>query len=120
MKIQIEKTVVTFNPESPAEKDSLEKLWRMLIDCNGPTLKLCPIGEFIPAVNDKGAMFYIEGMERSTDPKVSAAAKSTGSTPTVVTEDCTVYCSICNKTIDLKAGDTIPMCCGKPMINIDF
>jgi hypothetical protein len=37
----------------------------------------------------------------------------------VVTEACTVYCSICNKTIELKAGDTIPMCCGKPMVNID-
>jgi hypothetical protein len=37
----------------------------------------------------------------------------------VVTEDCTVYCSICNKTIELKAGEPIPVCCGKTMINID-
>lgn len=37
----------------------------------------------------------------------------------IVTEDCSVYCSICNKTVDLKAGEAIPMCCGKLMVNID-
>ena len=39
--------------------------------------------------------------------------------PKIVTADCTVYCSICNKSIDLKAGEPIPMCCGKIMVNID-
>ena len=119
MKIQIEKSVVTLDPESQAEKDSLQKLWRMLIDCNGPTLKLCPVGEYIPVASDKGAMFYIEGMERSKDPKVTEFVKSIDYNPTTVTEDCSVYCSICNKTIDLKAGDTIPMCCGRLMVNLD-
>ncbi|MDR2517109.1 MAG: hypothetical protein LBC88_06995 [Spirochaetaceae bacterium] len=120
MKIQIEKAVVTFNPESQSEKDALEKLWRLLIDCSGPTLKICPIGEYVPSSNNgKGAMFYIEGMERSTDPKIIEFAKSGAYTPTTVTEDCTVYCSICNKTVDLKAGDAIPRCCGKLMFNND-
>jgi endogenous inhibitor of DNA gyrase (YacG/DUF329 family) len=36
----------------------------------------------------------------------------------IVQEDCTVYCSICNKTIELKKGEAIPLCCGKPMKNI--
>lgn len=49
----------------------------------------------------------------------SQSEKAVGSAPNSVTEDCTVYCSICNKTVDLKAGETIPMCCGKLMVNID-
>jgi hypothetical protein len=119
MKIEIEKSVVTFNPENQLEKDSLQKLWRMVIDCTGPTLKLSPIGEYTPSANDKGAMFFIEGMERSKDPKITEFVKSVEYNPKTVTEDCSVYCSICNKTIDLKAGDTIPMCCGRLMVNLD-
>ncbi len=30
-------------------------------------------------------------------------------------EDETVYCSICHKVLDVKAGEVIPRCCGKPM-----
>ena len=45
--------------------------------------------------------------------------KASGYVPKLVTEDCTVYCSICNKSIDLKAGDAIPVCCGKVMVNLD-
>ena len=37
----------------------------------------------------------------------------------IVTEDCTVYCKICNKTIVLKKGDMIPLCCGRAMEVID-
>jgi hypothetical protein len=36
-------------------------------------------------------------------------------TPKYATEDCEVYCNICNKTIALKKGDEIPLCCGKVM-----
>ncbi|GHV84037.1 hypothetical protein AGMMS50212_13770 [Spirochaetia bacterium] len=39
--------------------------------------------------------------------------------PKIVEEDCTVYCKTCNKTVELKKGDPIPLCCGKPMENID-
>ncbi|MDR0818481.1 MAG: hypothetical protein LBN43_02760 [Oscillospiraceae bacterium] len=120
MKLKIEKSVVTFSPENQEETNSLEHLWRLLIDCNGPTLKLCPIGEYVPVLGETGAMFYIEGLERSNDPKILEFAKSIEYNPTVVDEDCTVYCSICNKTVDLKKGDTIPMCCGKLMVNIDY
>ena len=30
-------------------------------------------------------------------------------------EDCQVYCPICHKVLDVKAGEVIPRCCGKPM-----
>jgi endogenous inhibitor of DNA gyrase (YacG/DUF329 family) len=30
-------------------------------------------------------------------------------------EDCDVYCKTCNKTVQLKKGDAIPLCCGKVM-----
>jgi hypothetical protein len=33
----------------------------------------------------------------------------------LVEEDCEVYCTTCNKTIQLKKGDPIPLCCGKLM-----
>jgi hypothetical protein len=39
--------------------------------------------------------------------------------PEIVKEDCTVYCKTCNKTIELKKGDPIPLCCGKAMEIID-
>jgi len=119
MKLQVDKSVVTLTPEGEEEKRSLEHLWRLLIDCNGPTLTLCPIGEFIPALNDKGAQFFIEGMERSKDVKLVEFSKSVEYKPVIVEEDCTVYCRTCNKTIDLKKGDAIPLCCGKLMEIID-
>ena len=31
-------------------------------------------------------------------------------------KDCTVYCPICHKTLDVKAGEPIVRCCGKPMV----
>ena len=30
-------------------------------------------------------------------------------------KDCTVYCPICHKMLDVKAGEVIPRCCGKVM-----
>lgn len=30
-------------------------------------------------------------------------------------QDCTVYCPICHKTLEVKAGGVIPRCCGRPM-----
>lgn len=30
-------------------------------------------------------------------------------------KDCTVYCPICHKTLEIKAGAVIPRCCGKVM-----
>ena len=30
-------------------------------------------------------------------------------------EACQVYCPICHKILDVKAGEVIPRCCGKVM-----
>ncbi len=30
-------------------------------------------------------------------------------------KDCAVYCPICHKILEIKAGETIPRCCGKVM-----
>lgn len=30
-------------------------------------------------------------------------------------KDCTVYCPICHKLLEIKAGQVIPRCCGKTM-----
>ena len=30
-------------------------------------------------------------------------------------KDCEVYCPICHKLLDVKAGEVIPRCCGKVM-----
>lgn len=34
-------------------------------------------------------------------------------------KDGTVYCPICHKTLDVKAGEAIPRCCGKLMEILD-
>jgi len=34
-------------------------------------------------------------------------------------KDCQVYCSICHKILDVKGGNPIPRCCGKPMQVMD-
>jgi thiol peroxidase len=40
-------------------------------------------------------------------------------TPVRAPKDCDVYCNICNKTVSLKKGEEIPICCGKLMEVID-
>lgn len=39
-----------------------------------------------------------------------------GLIPVVKAErDCQVYCPICHKILEVKAGEVIPRCCGKVM-----
>jgi len=119
MKIDLDQAVVTFTPENEEEQIKLEQLWRIIIDCNGYASKLTPIGAYIPAEDPtKGAAFYIEGLKEriENDP---AAAKTAAFTSIRVEEDNTAYCPNCNKTVALKAGDEIPMCCGKLMTLLD-
>ena len=109
MKINIDKNLVEFGPETAEEKSKLEQIWRMLVDCAGISKKLVPVGEFVPNKNDKGASFYIEDQDKN-DHEYSEIH---------VDEDCIVYCANCNKQINLKKGDPIPLCCGKLMEIID-
>jgi len=59
MKINIEKSLVEFTPDSEAEVKSLSALWDLLVDCAKFNKKLVPIGEFTPGKN-KVARFNIE------------------------------------------------------------
>jgi len=103
MKISIEKKVVEIRPENPQETRELEKLWRVLIDCVGSSKKLAPIGEFIPSKNNV-ASFYIEGLAEDDTKTFDSGV---------------YYCSVCNKSVTLKAGDEIPLCCGQRMKSVD-
>ena len=59
MKIEIEKNVVEFTPESDTEIEQLSKLWDVVVDCVKFNKKLVPIGEYVPA-QSKLARFAIE------------------------------------------------------------
>ncbi len=107
MKILVDRNVVEFVPESPQETADMEVLWRVVVDCVQDSKRMTPIGEFIPAKSNI-ARFVIEGVPGGTT-----------YTDESVDEECTVYCAICNKYANLKPGDSVPNCCGKPMENID-
>ena len=109
MQIEIKKSIVTFTPEGEEEKAKLTALWRIMIDCVKDSHKLVPVGEFVPTKNDLGASFYIEGLE--TGESTFTAVK--------LENDNQVYCRTCNKLLALKAGDEIPICCGKMMEIVD-
>jgi hypothetical protein len=109
MRINIDKNMVEFQPENSREKAETEALWRVLIDCNGPALKMSPVGEYAPQKNHTTASFYIEGLQ-AEQPTYTAIR---------VEEDCTVSCMTCNNLIQLKKGDPIPICCGKLMEIVD-
>ncbi len=105
MKIDIVKSQVIFTPENDEEKAKLTAVWNILVDCVGDSRKLVPVGEYVPQKNEKGASFYIEGL----DTRDSTFAEVR------VERDEQVYCKICNKLLSMKAGEVIPMCCGKMM-----
>ena len=108
MRIVVDKNVIEFVPETPQEVADLDVLWKIIIDCYGENKKIVPMGNFIPG-QDKVARFYIEGIQGGKTTYSEHKAR----------EDCTYLCAICNKYINLKAGDTIPLCCGKEMEPID-
>ncbi|MBO5953830.1 MAG: hypothetical protein J6Q53_06925 [Oscillospiraceae bacterium] len=109
MKIRIDKDIVEFTPEHPAETVELEALWIKLGNCIGNTKSLQPIGVYNPTEN-KTATFHIEGLEeqeKSFVPVVRAPY------------DTDLYCVTCNKTLHVKAGEPIPFCCGRLMEILD-
>ena len=60
MKISIESpTRIKMIPESDHEKEALDALWKLLIRCDQDSKVLCPIGEYIPSLED-GAGFVIQ------------------------------------------------------------
>lgn len=105
MKITIDKNVVELVPENSEETSSLTTLWRIMVDCMGENKMLNPIGEYIPEKKNL-ARFVIEGVPGGiTERNVGSAVESDG----------TYLCAICNKYMQVTAGEDVPMCCGKPM-----
>ncbi|MBU0480436.1 MAG: hypothetical protein KKG47_04985 [Proteobacteria bacterium] len=108
MKINVDRNVVEFLPGNPQETADLELLWRVIVDCMKENKKLVPIGEYIP-VKENLARFTIEGVP---------GGKTTWTEHTS-DADCTYYCSTCNKYMNVKAGENIPLCCGREMEVMD-
>ena len=109
MKIRIDKDIVEFIPEHAAEKAELEALWVKMGNCLGNTKQLQPIGTYLPS-EDRVARFHIEGLteqEAKAVPEIRAPY------------DTDVYCVTCNKTVHTKAGEVIPVWCGKMMESLD-
>ncbi len=107
MRINIEKNLVEFTPETTEETKKLEALWRLMVDCVRFNKKLVPVGEFLPQKN-KFARFAIEGIDKNPEyPEV------------YMDRDGRCYCQTCNKYVELKKGDRIPPCCGKLMEVLD-
>jgi hypothetical protein len=109
LKIEMVKSRVIFTPEDADEKAKLENLWRVMIDCVKETRKLVPIGQYVPQAGDQSASFQIEGLEVDEQSFVEVR----------VQEDTSVYCKTCNKLLNLKKGEVIPLCCGQPMTVVD-
>lgn len=59
MKIELEGTLIRMTPENDREKDELNRLWNVVIDCVNQNRKLVPVGEYIPGVKEV-ATFNIE------------------------------------------------------------
>ncbi|MBF0413277.1 MAG: hypothetical protein HQK70_11290 [Desulfamplus sp.] len=112
MKINIDKNLVEFTPETADEKAKLEALWKTVVDCVRFNKKLVPVGEYVPAKNTF-ARFAIEGLE------VGSSGSKDAYPEVHVDKDCRCYCQTCNKYVELKKGDRIPPCCSKLMEILD-
>ena len=109
MKIRIDKDIVEFIPEHAAETAELEALWVKMGNCVGDSKFLSPIGTYVPQEKNV-AVFHIEGLsqeEAKAVPEIRAPY------------DTDVYCVTCNKTVQVKAGEVIPFCCGRLMEILD-
>ncbi|WP_456434362.1 hypothetical protein [Thermosulfuriphilus sp.] len=106
MKFRFDKQVVGFIPESRDEEAALDALWKYLVECEGESRKLAPLGIYIPGTS-KEALFQVEGYDMS-----QAKASS-------VTETIRYYCPKCNRYEEIPAGQTPPVCCGQPMQAMD-
>ena len=109
MKIRINKDLVEFIPENPAETTELEALWIKMGNCIGGTKQLEPIGVYVPSEKNV-AVFHIEGLSKE---KVNAVPEVRAP------YDTDVYCVTCNKTVHVKAGEVVPFCCGRLMELLD-
>ncbi len=59
MKIELEGTLIKMTPENDREKNELNQLWTILIDCVKENKKLVPVGQYLPGMKEV-ATFNIE------------------------------------------------------------
>jgi len=59
MKIELEGTLLKMTPENDREKEELNQLWTIIIDCVKENKKLVPVGQYIPGMKEV-ATFNIE------------------------------------------------------------
>jgi hypothetical protein len=59
MKIGLEGTLIKMIPENDREKNELNQLWVILIDCVKENKKLVPVGQYLPGIKEV-AVFNIE------------------------------------------------------------
>lgn len=108
MKITVDRNVVELVPENAQETASLELLWRVVVDCLKENKKLVPIGEYIPSKQNL-ARFVIEGVPGGKTAWADEKAE----------ESATYVCAICNKYMNVAAGASVPLCCGRNMDAVD-
>ena len=109
MKIRLDKAIVEFVPENPAETAELQALWVRMGNCVGNNKRLGPIGIYVPSEKNV-AQFHISGLTAEEEKAVPEF---------IAPYDTDVYCSTCNKTVHVKKGEQIPICCGKLMEILD-
>ena len=111
MIIRMDKAIAEFIPENARETAELEALWVRMGNCVGDNKTLAPLGTYEPKGEGENiARFHIGGLtevERNAVPEFTAPY------------DTDVYCKTCNKTIHVKAGEQIPLCCGRLMEVLD-
>lgn len=59
MKIELEGTLITMQPENDRERDELNQLWTIIIGCVSDGKKLVPVGQYLPGIREV-ATFNIE------------------------------------------------------------
>ena len=59
MKIELDGSLLKFKPENKREKEELNQLWNIVIDCVKENRKLVPVGEYLPGIKEV-ATFNIE------------------------------------------------------------
>lgn len=59
MRIELEGSLLKFMPENAREKEELNQLWNIVIDCVNQNRKLVPVGEYLPGIKEV-ATFNIE------------------------------------------------------------
>ena len=59
MKIELEGSLIKFNPENEREAEELNQLWNIVIDCVKENRKLVPVGEYLKGIKEV-ATFNIE------------------------------------------------------------